>query len=158
MKRSKASSIAVLIVLIFAILPGPAWPQSGRGRPRVPTRESAGPPPPPVTVPASSAVVKQEQSGNTSRFLLRNGITVIISEQHAAPVVAAVACFKAGRANEPLSAGGTGRLLANAIITGAGRENSRAVTDIRALGGQLTADVSYFSTSFNILVSPERLP
>jgi len=102
-------------------------------------------------------VVKQEQSGNTSRFLLRNGITVIISEQHAAPVVAAVACFRAGRANEPVSAGGIGRLLASAIITGAGRENGRAVTDVRALGGQLTADLSYYSTSFNILVSPQRL-
>ncbi|HYP26598.1 MAG TPA: insulinase family protein [Blastocatellia bacterium] len=158
MKRSKASSYAVLIALIFAALPGPAWSQSGRGRPRVPNRESAGPPPPPVTVPASAAVAKQEQSGNTSRFLLRNGITVLISEQHVAPIVAVAATFKAGRADEPPSARGVSRLLANGIIHGAGRENGRPTADIRALGGQLTADVSYYNTSFNILVSPEKLP
>jgi len=157
-KQSRASSFAVLIVFILTILPGPAWSQSGRGRPRVPTRESAAPAPPPVNIPASTSVVKKEQTGSLSKFLLRNGITVVISEQHAAPIAATVAYFKAGRASEPVPANGISRLLANAIITGAGKNGSRAVTDLRALGGQLTADATDYGTSFNILSSPGKLP
>src|SRR6185503_3997904 len=112
-------SITVLsiIILITAILPNPANSQSGRGRPRVATPANTEPPPP-VNVPATAVVVKQEQAGTTSRFVLQNGITIIINEQHAAPIVALAACFKTGALDEPDGMTGAARLIQRLILRG----------------------------------------
>ncbi|HET8675607.1 MAG TPA: pitrilysin family protein, partial [Blastocatellia bacterium] len=123
------------------------WSQSGRGRPRVPPREAPAPPPAPIKVPEASMVVKQEQSGNASRFILRNGMTVIISEQHAAPIAAAVAHFKVGRADEPAGANGIARLLASAIV-----DNARA----RKVGAVIEGSASFEGTTYQVVATPER--
>lgn len=163
-----------LIVCVTVTLPGAVFSQSGRGRPRVPSREPAAPPPPPVKVPASTAVIKQEQAGSTSRFQLRNGMTVVISEQHAFPVAAAVAFFKAGHLDEPAGARGASRLLARAMLSGTegGSAKSNASADSKAsvnsnasasspaarlqsLGAIAGADASARSTSF-YFVAPSK--
>src|SRR5512142_2389167 len=78
----KHSISTISIISLIAITSAaPALSQSGRGRPKVPQPSSSTSPPPPViNVPAAAAVTRQEQSGTLSRFVLRNGLTVLISE------------------------------------------------------------------------------
>lgn len=148
----------LIIILIITLLPCAARSQSGRGRPRVPTRESTAPAAPPVNVPASTAVVGQEQTGNVSRFLLRNGMTVIISEQHAAPIAAAVAYFKVGHLDEPDTMVGVARLIERAMLAGnRARPAGRTTVDARALGGLMSVDTSHEGTGFQLVVSSEKI-
>jgi len=114
--------------------------QSGRGRPRV-APPSTTAPPPPVTIPADAAVVKQEQNGFTSRVVLRNGITVIVDEQHSLPIAAAVACVR--RTDKSADARLVSALVQRIILRGTvTRPQGKAVADLRALGGQLDAFIT----------------
>ena len=146
--RSILCSIAVASLVAFGN-PSEAKSQSGRGRPRVPTPSQPATPRPAVNIPEATAVVKQEQTGSSSRFALRNGITVLIGEQHAEPWAVLVAYFKTQPLNQPDLA--IARILQKALLAGDLRsapfKNAKA---IRAVGGKVTANVgrnqSYFCT------------
>ncbi len=156
MQKFKLSLIYITITtLIIAAAPGAAWSQSGRGRPKVSPRETAAPPPAPVKVPEAAAFVKQEQAGPTSRFVLRNGMTVIISEQHAVPIAAAVAYFKVGTANEPGWANGIARLLERAINDTAQAGSSGI--DARKIGAIIDSSTSVEGTSYQVVVPSEKI-
>ena len=100
-------------MLITTALLAPALSQSGRGRPKVPQPSpTTTTQPQPINIPATAAVIKQEQAGTTSRFLLRNGITVVISEHHATPIAAVVAYFKATANDDSWAMSSTAQLLA----------------------------------------------
>jgi zinc protease len=99
-----------------------------------------------VSVPEASAVVKQEQVGNISRFLLRNGMTVIISEQHATPVVASVAYFKAGAAGESAQMTAVARLLQRMMLRRS-----------RAGAGLIDGEAAYNSSSYYFTTSPDKI-
>ena len=157
MQKFKLSlTFITLTTLIIATAPGAAWSQSGRGRPRVPPRETtAQPPPPPVKVPEAAAFVKQEQAGATSRFVLRNGMTVIISEQHAAPIAAAVAYFKVGTADEPAWANGIARALERAVSDTA--QAGTSSVDARKIGAMIDSSTSAEGTSYQVVVPSEKI-
>ncbi|HLG17696.1 MAG TPA: insulinase family protein [Blastocatellia bacterium] len=150
MPRNKPTAISlfILIVLVFSPLSAVSS-QSGRSRPRVPTRIPEAPPEP-VKVPEAAGVVRQEQIRNVSRFVLRNGITVIISEQHATPLAAAVAYFKAGRMDETELTLGAAELLARASAAAKAR-------DLAALGASGGAYAAADHSAFYLTVAPERL-
>ncbi|HSQ20812.1 MAG TPA: insulinase family protein, partial [Blastocatellia bacterium] len=157
MKRSiSAISIISLITITSA---APALSQSGRGRPKVPQPSSSTTPPPPViNVPAAAAVTRQEQSGTLSRFVLRNGITVIISEHHSTPIAAAVAYFKAGTQDEPWSMSAVARLTARMILKGTVlRPGDQAVSDLRALGASFESSTSFDGASYSMVAPSEKL-
>lgn len=146
-----------IIILITTALPDPAHSQSGRGRPRVPTPNTSAAPPQPVNVPAAAAVIKQEQVGTTSRFVLQNGITVIINEQHATPIAAMVACFKAGALDEPEGMTGIARLVQHMIFKGTTtRPAGKALNDLRAIGGLIDADISYDRTTYSAIAPADQ--
>lgn len=154
MRRSTNSTVLFLIiVLAAAMFPELARSQSGRGRPKVPTPSPGAPQPQPVTIPAAASVVKQEQVGNVSRFLLHNGITVIISEQHSAPIAASVACFKAGLRLDPETAPGIARLVSRTITSGA----RRPMVDLRSIGSTLRADLSLESSTYSLVVPSGKI-
>lgn len=154
MRRSTHPIVLLSVILLAPLmLPGLSRSQSGRGRPRVSTPGPRAPEPQPVTIPAAVAVVKQEQSGNVSRFFLRNGITIIISEQHSAPIVASVACFKAGIRDDPEVTPGIARLVGHAVISGA----SRPIADLRALGSDLRVDTSLEVSTYSIVVPSAKI-
>ncbi|HEX8090195.1 MAG TPA: insulinase family protein, partial [Blastocatellia bacterium] len=147
MQRFKLSILALqIITLTTTILPGPVRSQSGRGRPKVAPPGSTTPSPELVNVPAATAVIKQEQAGNTWRFVLRNGMTVIIGEQHATPIVAAVAYFKVGALDEPVAATGIARLLQHMVLR---RMPSGA--------GLIDGDTSYDSSGYYFTTSPDKV-
>ncbi len=153
MQQSKISILFLTAVAIITqIFPAPAPAQSGRGRPRVPTPAPATPDPEPVKIPAGGAIVKQEQLGNVSRFDLRAGMKVLISEQHSVPLVAVTAYFKAGARNDPQGRAGTARLTQQIILS-----QSRLAQKMRAIGAIFDARVLSDSSSFSAVVSPNRL-
>lgn len=160
MQYLKPSKIAFSIfILITTTLVGPALSQSGRGRPKIPQPSTTTSQPPPViNVPAAAAVIKQEQAGTTSRFVLRNGITIIISEHHATPIAAAVAYFKAGILDEPWSMSGTHQLVERMIFNGTVlRPGDRAVADLRALGASLEARTSYDGAAYSLVAPSDKI-
>ncbi len=148
-----------IITLVTMTIAAPALSQSGRGRPTVPKPSpSASQPPPVINVPAASAVTRQEQIGGTSRFVLRNGITVIISEHHSTPIAAAVAYFKAGAQDEPWSLSAGARLVQRMVLRGTVlRPGEHAVADLRSLGASVQAAASYAGASYSVVAPSDKL-
>ena len=155
MRRFK-STVSSLLSCIF-LLPATGFAQSGRGRPVTPGRETRPTITPTVTVPEATTVVKQEQAGSLSRFVLKNGITVIINEQYATPVVAAVAEFKAGAADEAEDMAGAAALLARVMHRGTTfRSGEKLAADIRAVGGLMDAETAFAHTAFRVLAPADK--
>lgn len=155
----RSSRVLSLIILTSTILTSIAFAQSGRGRPKVAPPSSPAPAAPPevINIPASAAVIKQEQAGTLSRFVLRNGITLVISEQHATAIAAAVAYFKADPLDGPAAAS-VSRLLARATLGGSVlRPDGRSVAELRALGVQIEAAVLNDGTAYSLISSSEKI-
>ncbi len=111
-----------------------------------------------MNVPTAAAVVKQEQAGTTSRFVLQNGMTVIINEQHATPIAALVACFKVGALDEPEGLTGVARLAQNMIFKGTTtRPAGKALNDLRAVGGLIDADTFYDRTIYSAIAPADQV-
>jgi len=154
----KLSIVVFSLLATATTLPGAtASSQSGRGRPRVPQPSSTTSRAEPVIIPAATLVIEQEQAGSTSRFVLHNGMTVVINEQHATPIVAAVACFK----SPPLEGWGNNgaaklieRLIVNGTLLGPGEH---ALGELRALGASFDGGSSQGSVSYPLVVSPGKL-
>jgi len=155
----RSSRAFSLIILTSAVLTNPVFAQSGRGRPKVAPPPSSEPAVPnePISIPASAAVIKQEQAGTLSRFVLRNGITIVISEQHATAISAAVAYFKADPLDGPAAAS-VSRLLARATLRGSVlRPDGRSVAELRALGAQIEAAVLNDGTAYSLMSPSEKI-
>lgn len=134
-----------------------ALSQSGRGRPKVTQPSSTPSSSQPVVVPATTLVVKQEQAGATSRFVLHNGMTVVINEQHATPEVAAVTCFKSSQF-EDWRHDGAAAVIQRLILNGAvPRPGEHALIELRALGASFGAHLSQTATSYSMVVSQAKL-
>lgn len=152
-------SITLFSALILATtLPGAtALSQSGRGRPKVPQPSSTPSSSQPVVVPAATVVIKQDQAGTTSRFVLHNGMTVVISEQHATPIVAAVACFKSSQF-EDWRSNGAADVIQRLILNGTAlRPGEHSLVELRALGAPIAAGFPQNSANYSMVVSPARL-
>jgi predicted Zn-dependent peptidase len=149
---SKSALRVLAIITTTMLITQVVVAQSGRGRPKVPQPSSTTSQPAPVIkVPATAAVT-------TSRFVLRNGITVIISEQHSTAIAAAVARFKAGAVDEPWSMSNTARLMGRMILRGTVlRPGERAVAALRALGASVEASTSYDGATFSVVAPSDKL-
>jgi len=153
-------AIKFLAIITITMLAIPALSQSGRGRPKVPQPppSTAANQPPAINIPAASAVTNKEQIGTSSRFVLRNGITVIISEHHSTPIAAAVARFKAGPLDEPWSLSAAPRLLEHMIFKGTVlRPGDHAVADLRALGASVEAATMYDGAACSVVAPSDKL-
>ncbi|MEN3332325.1 MAG: zinc protease [Blastocatellia bacterium] len=157
MRRLKSFLAFVsVITLVMTSLAGTAAAQSGRTRPRVSPPGTNAPPVEPVKIPAAAVVVKQEQVGSASRFVLQNGVTVIIKELHSAPLVAVQASFSAGANQEPETQTGIARLLQRMVLKGTVLR-PRALQDMRAIGGVVEANISYQSTAYSVIAPASKL-
>jgi predicted Zn-dependent peptidase len=153
------SAIKVIAIITATMLTAPALAQSGRGRPRIPQPSpNSSQPPAVINVPAATAVTRQEQAGTTSRFVLRNGITVIVSEHLSTPIAAAVARFKASALDEPWSMSAAARLVQRLILKGTVlRPADQAITDLRALGASFGASTSYDGAAYSVIAPSDKL-
>lgn len=148
-----------IITLITTTLLAPALSQSGRGRLKVPQPSpTTTTQPQPINVPGTAAVIKQEQAGTTSRFVLRNGITVVISEHHATPIAAAVAYFKASATDDAWSMSGAAQLVERMILKGTVlRPADRAIADLRALGASIETSTSYDGAAYSVVSPSDKI-
>jgi zinc protease len=150
-------SFVSIITLMITSLAGTIKAQSGRTRPRVPTPGTNAPTPvEPVKIPAAAVVVKQEQLGSASRFVLQNGVTIIIKELHSAPLVAVQASFPAGANQEPETQTGIARLLQRMVLKGTVLRPN-ALQDMRALGGVMQTSVSYASAAYSVVAPANKM-
>lgn len=155
--RKSSISVFSIIFLLSTLSVSASLAQSGRGRPKISPPQPSATKTEPIKIPANAAVIKQDQTATTSRFLLRNGITVIISEQHATPIAAAVAYFKPGNVDAPGSSL-LRSLLARMVMKGTVlRPGERVVADLRSLGAVAEAKASCDGTAFTILASTEKI-
>lgn len=157
--RPSINAVSIFILITITLI-APALSQSGRGRPKVPQPSSTttASPPKPINVPATAAVIKQEQTGTTSRFVLRNGLTIVISEQHSTPIAAAVAYFKAGANDYPWSMSGAAQLLERLILKGTVlRPGERSIADLRGLGASIESGTSYGGTVYSVVSPSDKL-
>ncbi|HKQ05789.1 MAG TPA: pitrilysin family protein [Blastocatellia bacterium] len=158
MRRLKSFLVCVSsITLILTSLAGLAAAQSGRTRPRVPTTPGTSTTPAePVKIPAAAVVVKQEQVGSASRFVLQNGVTVIIKELHSTPLVALEASFAAGAGQEPEAETGIARLLQRCVLKGT-TLRPKALEELRAVGGILDTSLSYATADYSVTAPASKM-
>ncbi len=138
--------------------------QSGRGRTTpTPTPKPTPKPNVPLTtvlgIPDGGKLVRQDQDPNnpiTSRFALRNGLTVVTKERHSSPLVAVNITVKTGILNESDEVAGIARLTQKAVLRGTATRNGAAIEkEVAKLGGLLTSHVGYDQTSFTLITATE---
>ena len=154
----------VSVVIFALLLNGTTIAQSGRSKnPPPPPKPTTQQPPPATTkilnLPEGGKVVKYDTDGISSRFLLKNGLTVIIRERHSTPLAAVTTYIKAGYFNEPDETAGLAHLMEHMFFKGT---TTRALGMIEAetaqLGGVLNASTSYEKTSYDTIAPAESLP
>lgn len=157
------SSVQKLAVFLALILGFSSFVLAQSGRGRTPTAPPPKPTPKPnvpattvLGIPDGGKLVKQDLDGVTSRFALRNGLTVLVREKHSAPLVAINVTVKAGILAEPDAAAGIARLTHRAILRGTATRNGGAIDrEVAKLGGVFTSQVSYDQTSYTLIAPSE---
>ncbi len=154
--------VVISAVAFFSAIGSKA--QSGRGRTTpTPTPKPTPKPAVPITtvlgIPDGGKLTKQDQDPNnpiTSRFTLRNGLTVVTKEKHSSPLVAINVTVKTGILNESDDVAGIARLTQKAVLRGTAARNGAAMEkEIAKLGGLLTSNVGYDQTSFTMIAAAE---
>jgi len=142
--------------------------QSGRGRGNTPpppkptpTPKPGTPAPTPITVlnvPDGGKILRQDTESGTTRYVLKNGLTVIIRERHSSPLVAVTTYVKAGYFNETDEVAGLAHLMEHMFFKGTPtRPIGTIATETRRLGGVLNASTSYEKTSYYTIAPAESL-
>lgn len=135
-----------------------AGAQSGRGRQPAPAPKPKPnlPAPTVLGIPDGGKLKRQDMDGMTSRFLLQNGLTIIIRERHSVPLVAVNLSVKAGPVDEVDEVAGTSRLVRQMILRGSGKYTGAKIDQMVArMGGALTSKTDYDLTSFDLVAPAE---
>ncbi len=154
----------VLVVIFALLLNISTIAQSGRSKnPPPPPKPTAQQPPPATTkilnLPEGGKVVKYDTDGISSRFMLKNGLTVIIRERHTTPLAAVTTYIKAGYFNEPDETAGLAHLMEHMFFKGTTTRPVGTIdTETARLGGVLNASTSYEKTSYYTIAPAESLP
>ncbi|QQS45719.1 MAG: insulinase family protein [Acidobacteriota bacterium] len=132
--------------------------QSGRGKqPAPPPKPKQTLPKPTVLgIPEGGKLKRQDMDGATSRFLLQNGLRVIIRERHSAPLAAVNISVKAGPVDESDEMAGTSRVVRQMILRGSGNyTGSKIDRAVARMGGTLTSRTDSDLTSFDLVAPAE---
>ena len=105
--------------------------------------------PPPANVAAAPKAPEADRVLVGARFTLPSGLTVIVQENHASPVVAMQVWVEAGSADEMPGEEGVAHMHEHLLLRGAG-EVSRT---IEGLGGEITLRTGYDATVLSIVVA-----
>ena len=153
----------VSVVIFALLLNGTTMAQSGRSKnPPPPPKPTTQQPPPATTkilnLPEGGKVVKYDTDGISSRFLLKNGLTVIIRERHSTPLAAVTTYIKAGYFNEPDETAGLAHLIEHLFFKGTSTRPVGTIdSETARLGGVLNASTSYEKTSYYTIAPAESL-
>jgi zinc protease len=100
----------------------------------------------------------REDEGQTTRVTLKNGLIVIVREEHAYPLAAITTHVKAGRFDEDDRVNGISRVIERVIFEGtAKRPTGASEGELKSLGGILDTHSSYESTVFRTAVPAANL-
>ena len=91
-----------------------------------------------------------KESLRYSTLQLPSGLTLIIEENHAAPVAAIELWVKAGAADEPATQAGVARLTQRMIVHG-GKHAGALERDVDAVGGSVNAWAAYDQSVFQVV-------
>jgi zinc protease len=158
---SSLLSLSIAFLFGFAVLA-----QSGRGRQpatpppkptsRPPTPGSTGRPPAGATtvlnLPEGGKMLRQDIDGPTTRYVLRNGLTVLIRERHSIPLAAATVLVKAGAIQESDDQAGVAHLTSSWMRAG------KDITGTMArLGARFSSEVDYDNAALHMVAPAESL-
>ncbi|MEP7270190.1 MAG: insulinase family protein [Acidobacteriota bacterium] len=102
--------------------------------------------------------MRQDVDGATTRFVLRNGLTIIIRERHSQPLAAVAAYVKVGALNDSDTEGGLAQLTAKMLVKGTNKQpRGQLEREILRLGGFLESDVDFDHSIFKIMAPAESL-
>ncbi|MCQ2913598.1 MAG: insulinase family protein [Alphaproteobacteria bacterium] len=102
--------------------------------------------------------LKAEKLFNKKTFTLSNGLTVIINENHRAPIVTQMIWYKTGSIDDPLGKTGTAHLLEHLMFKGTKSISSGDFSKIISKnGGKENAFTSYNYTSYFQNIAKDRL-
>ncbi|HLK57744.1 MAG TPA: pitrilysin family protein [Chthonomonadaceae bacterium] len=98
-------------------------------------------------------------AADVTRTVLPNGLTVLLKENHNAPVAALFVLVRAGYFQEPDRVNGIAHVIEHMIFKGtpARPEDEQFAREIRELGGLLNASTYYEETSYYVVVPSEQL-
>ncbi len=146
----------LVVVSLFVVV---TFAQSGRGRTQPvpkPTPKPNLPKPTVLGIPEGGKLIRQDLDNATSRFALRNGLTVLVRERHSAPLVAINVTINAGILNEPDESAGIARLVQKTILRGTGKLNGAAIEkEVARLGGVFRSEVTYDRTVYTLIAPTE---
>ena len=109
-------------------------------------------------IPNNPSELEMDLSGR-HEFQLKNGLKVIIKEDHRAPVVMTQIWYKVGSADEPTNKGGISHLLEHMMFKGTTKVSSDDYERLIAkFGGVNNAFTSYDYTGYYELFPSNRLP
>jgi len=91
----------------------------------------------------------EKPAGEVTKKVLKNGLTVLVKEDHKSPVVSIVTLVKAGYFNEPDSITGIAHLLEHMFFKGTKRRGVGELgRETRAAGGYLNGGTGYEQTTY----------
>ncbi len=91
----------------------------------------------------------EKPAGEVTKKVLKNGLTVLVKEDHKSPVVSIVTLVKAGYFNEPDSITGISHLLEHMFFKGTKRRGvGELARETRTAGGYLNAGTGYEQTTY----------
>jgi zinc protease len=150
------------IILILSLL---ANAQSGRGRGTPPATPQPKQPTPAPNVPKTvlgapdgGKLLRADIDGATTRYIMKNGIHVLIRERHAAPLLAVHVSVRAGTLSETDEQAGMAQLVQRMILRGTAKRPAGTIEKEAArLGGVLKASSDYDHTEFTLVAPAESL-
>lgn len=134
--------------ILFVLLPGTAAGAQTR-----PTQRQQRPAPAARGPLFLQRVKSFEETQYVSKVVLKNGMTVVVNEYRALPVVSVLTYIKAGYLTEPSDMPGISRILEDMLFRGTTTRSVGVIRqDTQALGGILNGSIGYESTSVETVV------
>ena len=107
---------------------------------------------------AAGATPAAEDTRLIEKFKLRNGLTVVIRENHSSPVVAVQVWVKAGSSSEQEKLAGMSHILEHMAFKGTKKRGPGQIArEVEALGGEINAYTSFDQTVYHITISKRYL-
>ncbi len=163
MRRQLIALIIIIQLFIGQLFIAPvSFAQSGRGtqapKPVQPPKPSTVIPTSVLNAPDGGKLMRQDVDGATTRYLMKNGLTVLIRERHAVPLLAMNVTVKVGALSEPDEQAGIAQLVQRLLLKGtATRVLGVIEREAASLGGTLKAETTYDQTAFTLMAPAESL-
>ncbi len=107
----------------------------------------------------SAPAAKYHVAADVARDVLPNGLTLLVKENHSAPVVAVLASVQVGYFHEPDRLNGISHVIEHMLFKGTPRrpEDEQIAREVRELGGIVNAGTYYEETSYYVVAPSQHL-